>query len=92
MTNLLKHKANESSAGAEYCEFCIDSCVFCFGSAGKIPNIDSDNAKEYKWSKTSNAFTFGSNETGQLGFAVTTDDVDGIYEQVTIPEKSAQDR
>merc|ERR1711957_469291 len=30
-------------------------------SAGKIPNIDSDNAKEYKWSKTSNAFTFGSN-------------------------------
>merc|ERR1711957_983964 len=25
-------------------------------SAGKIPNIDSDNAKEYKWSKTSNAF------------------------------------
>jgi len=52
-------------------------------SAGKIPNIDSDNAKEYKWSKTSNAFTFGSNETGQLGFAVTTDDVDGIYEQET---------
>ena len=61
---------------------------FLFCSAGKIPNIDCDNAKEYKWSKTSNAFTFGSNETGQLGFAVSTDDVDGIFEQVTIPQRN----